>query len=366
MRTLLLFISLVSIYFHSEGKWSPNLPLKCLQWNAKYTLNLDFQQNSQISETSLNTKDRVQKDLVDSTKSILLGATQAKGGEIIRTDLDSVAVLFPAAAPVNDKISWSIVGSLPVGLWKVDLDFFQPEGPFSPNQLLCFEGEDGEKLATLDLYYSGFTKGTYTRSIGFYNSKPVSAIALVKNAQRNINTVSVRSIRILPATSAALEGLQSVYQLPVNGQEISAPLSLQSGVYVVNSTKPVSLNWVSSEGKAFTTPLTSELRVFIDKNTQPSVISGGPVTSIQLTHYPTSIGPDMSSAGNLPLTVVIDTTKTEQRTLKLIGYRGKEMPKIDLFPGGKSMAVVTSWDDGQLMDLQVMESLSKYGMKGTF
>jgi peptidoglycan/xylan/chitin deacetylase (PgdA/CDA1 family) len=327
---------------------------------------LDFQQNSQINEIALNTKGGVQKELAFSTKPILLAATQAKGGEIIRTDREASAVLFPAAAPVNDKITWSIDGSLPVGLWKVDLDFYQPEGPFSPNQLLCFEGEEGEKLATLDLYYSGFTKGTYTRSIGFYNSKPVSAIALVKNAQRNINTVAVRSIRILPATTASIEKLQSVYQLPVNGYEITLPLSLQSGVYVINSAKPVGLNWASAEGKSFETPLTSELRVFISKDTQPSVISGGPVSNIQLTHYPTTMEPDMTSAGNLPLTVVIDSTKTETRTLKLIGYRGKEIPKIDLFPEGKTMAVATSWDDGQIMDLQVMECLKKYGLKGTF
>ncbi|MEI6143376.1 MAG: polysaccharide deacetylase family protein, partial [Mariniphaga sp.] len=252
------------------------------------------------------------------------------------------------------------------GLWQVDLDCYQPEGPFSPNQLLCFEREDGEKLATLDLYYSGFTKGTYTRSFGFYSSKSVSAIVLVKNGQRNINTVAIRSIRILPASPASIEKLLSVFQLPVNGQVIPLPLSLQSGVYIVSSAKPIALNWVSPEGKAFATPLTSELRVFIDKNTQPSVISGEPVTSIQLTHYPTTVSPDMSSAGNLPLNLAIDSTKTETRTLKLIGFRGKWKPKIDLFPGGKSMAVVTSWDDGQIMDLQVMEYLYKYGMKGTF
>jgi len=330
------------------------------------TLNLDFRENSQANKIPLDTAGKVQENLASSTKAILLDATQAKGGEIIRTDREAAAVLFPAVSQVNDKITWTIAGSFPPGLWQVDLDFYQPESPFSPNQLLCFEGEDGEKLATVDLYYSGFTKGTYTRSIGLYSSKSVSAIALVKNAQRNINTVAVRSIRILPATPASLEKLQSVYQLPVSGQHVVLPFSLQSGVYIVNSPNPVALNWISPEGNAFATPLSNEVRVFIGQNTQPSVISGGPVAFIQLTHYPTKVCPDMTSAGNLPLTVVVDSTKTETRTLKLIGYRGKEMPKIELFPAGKSMAVVTSWDDGQAMDMQVMECLNQFGMKGTF
>ena len=179
------------------------------------TLNLDFREKSQANEIPLDTAGKGHQNLASSTKAILLDATQAKGGEIIRTDREAAAVLFPAVSQVNDKITWTIAGSLPPGLWQVDLDFYQPESPFSPNQLLCFEGEDGEKLATVDLYYSGFTKGTYTRSIGLYSSKSVSAIALVKNAQRNINTVAVRSIRILPATPASLEKLQSVYQLTI-------------------------------------------------------------------------------------------------------------------------------------------------------
>jgi peptidoglycan/xylan/chitin deacetylase (PgdA/CDA1 family) len=330
------------------------------------TLNLDFLENSQPQSAPLNTSGKIPQELAASTKAILLDATQAKGGEFIQTDRETAAVLFPATAPVNDKITWAIDGSLPVGLWQVDLDFYQPESSFSPNQILRFEGGDGEKLATLDLYYSGFTKGTYTRSIGFYSSRSVSAIALVKNAQRNVNTVAVRSIRILPATYASLEKLQSVFQLPVSGQQVALPFPLQSGVYVVNSAKPIALNWISPEGNAFATPLNSEVRVFIDQSIQPSVISGEPVAFIQLTHYPTSISPDMTSAGNFPLTGVVDSTKNETRTLKLIGYRGSEMPKVDLFPSGKSMAVVTSWDDGQAMDVQVMECLSKYGMKGTF
>jgi peptidoglycan/xylan/chitin deacetylase (PgdA/CDA1 family) len=331
------------------------------------TLNLDFLENLQTQAAPLKTTGEVPQQPVASTKKIMLDATQAKGGEFIRTDRGTTAVLFPATAPINDKIIWAIDGSLPVGLWQVDIDFYQPESSFSPKQLLCFEAADGEKLAALDLFeVTGFTKGTYTRSIGFYNSKPVSAIALVKNAQRNINTVAIRSIQILPATSASLKKLQAVFQLPVTGQQVMTPFSLQSGVYVASSAQPVALNWISPEGNAFATPLNSEVRVFIDQGTQASVISGEPVAFIQLTHYPTAVCPDMTSAGNLPLMVVSDSTKIETRTLKLIGYRGSETPKVDLFPSGKSMAVVTSWDDGQAMDVQVMECLSKYGMKGTF
>ena len=75
---------------------------------------------------------------------------------------------------------------------------------------------------------------------------------------------------------------------------------------------------------------------------------------------------DMSDAGTAPLMVLSDSTKIETQTLQLIGYKGTELPKLDIFPGGKSMAIVTSWDDGNPQDEQVAEYLVKYHMKGTF
>jgi Polysaccharide deacetylase len=110
----------------------------------------------------------------------------------------------------------------------------------------------------------------------------------------------------------------------------------------------------------------NDLHVYFDKSAQPVITSGETIAAIQLTHYPRSEEPDMSSAGNLPLMEVSDTTKMEVRTLKLIGYKGKQAPKMDLLPSAKSMAIVTSWDDGNLKDFQVMEMLLKYRMKGTF
>jgi len=295
-----------------------------------------------------------------------LDATQAKGGEIIKTDLGNDAVLFPEAAPINDKIVWTVDGSLPAGLWQVDIEFYQHNSTFSPDQVISFEGEDGLKLANLDLYFIGFTKGTYTRSIGFYNSKAVSALSLIKSGQRNLNTVAVRSIRIKPATASTIEKLMFVFQLPVSGQQVTLPIPLPSGVYTVNATKPVALNWTLPDGRTFATPSASELRVFLDGPAQPFVSSGELVNYLQLAHYPTSTSPDMTSAGDLPLLVASDLTKIETHILKLIGYHGKDVPKLDLFPDGKTMVVLSSWDDGAAADVQLMEYLLKYHMKGTF
>jgi peptidoglycan/xylan/chitin deacetylase (PgdA/CDA1 family) len=40
--------------------------------------------------------------------------------------------------------------------------------------------------------------------------------------------------------------------------------------------------------------------------------------------------------------------------------------ELPLFPGGKRIAVTTSWDDGRVYDRWVVEALNALGMKGTF
>jgi hypothetical protein len=184
-------------------------------------------------------------------QEIVLEPIQAKGGEVIQTDQGKAAVFFPASCPLNDKITWSLKGDLPVGLLQIDFEFYQPEGSFSPNQVVLFEGVDGMKLAKLDLYYIGFTKGTYTKSIGFYSPNPLSVLSLVKSVQRNLNTVAVQSIKIYPAKNDVLEYFMFVFQVPVLGKQLSLPTLLPSGVYVANTSQPVALNWVLPNGMTF-------------------------------------------------------------------------------------------------------------------
>lgn len=299
------------------------------------------------------------------TTTLRLDATQAKGGNIIQTDKGHSAVFFQPAAPVKDKIVWKLDQPLPAGLWRVDLEFYQPESPFSPDQMLLFEGAGGEVLGNLNLYYIGFTKGTFTRSVGFYSDKPLAAVALLKSGQRNLDTVSVISITLTPATAATMDKLQFIFQLPVTGQHATSPIPLPTGVYVVNTATPVALRWDLPGGRNFTTPLSGETRVYLDQPAQPVLVGGEAVRSIALMRYPLAESPQMEVAGNPPLMTVTDPAKVETHTLVLTGYRGSGVPKLDLLPGGKPVAVVTSWDDGPLSDFPLSECLNQYGVKGT-
>ncbi|MFZ4724242.1 MAG: polysaccharide deacetylase family protein [Paludibacter sp.] len=290
----------------------------------------------------------------------------ARGGEISKMENGNDVIFFPASSPTNEKIDWKLENSVPSGLWEIEISFFQPEIGLASNQLLAFEDKSGELIAKIDLYNMGFSKGNYSHKVGLFNSKKVLKISLIKGWQRSINSVGITSIRIKPALNTSYENTLFVFQVPVNERKISLPIPLPAGVYIVNAKKKIALNWKFPDGRTFTTPKSVEQRVFLESTAQPFLTSGDSVSEIQLTHYPIQGSPDMSSAGKMPLMTLSDTTKIETQSLKLIGYKGKKLPQLDLLPNQKKMAVVTSWDDGQMKDIDVMELLVKYGMKGTF
>jgi len=304
---------------------------------------------------------------VQSATLITLSAKQATGGALMKTNLNDSAVYFPTANPANDRIVWTVPGTLPAGLYQVDIDFYQASGvPYSINEYISFEASGATQLGLLDFYYLGLSTGTYTKSIGFYSPNVLSSIALIKSSQRNSPTFGIRTIRITAGTEAAISSKQFVFQLPVTGTQIAVPFSLPKGLYVVNAAVATATTWVGTGGSTTTTPSATTNRIYLEENAQPAILSGGPVTSITVNHFPPATGPNMSSAGGAPLLTIVDTTYIETRTLKLIGYAGTGLPQLDILPGGKKVALVSSWDDGGLDDIQLMDTLYQYGIKGTF
>lgn len=299
---------------------------------------------------------------------VTLTSKQAVGGSLLKTNMNDSAAYFTSVSSVNDRIEWTLSDRLPSGLYQIDIDFYQPSGSaFSTNEYISFETTDGSQLGMLDFYYLGIGVGTYTKSIGFYTSKVLSNVVLIKSSQRNTNTAGIRAIRISVGTPATMANQQFVFQLPVKGTKVFLPMPLPAGSYIISAALPVATSWAVTIGATIKVPSSTSNRIYVDQPLHSISLLSGSVNNIVITHYPSAItSPDMSSAGTAPLMQTFDTKRIETCTLKLIGYTGKESPKLDLFPNGKKMAVVTSWDDGQLADIQLADTLANYGVKGTF
>ncbi len=295
-----------------------------------------------------------------------LDVAQAVGGQSIQTGQGRMAVRFPGDAPLNDRIIWRLGRPLPPGLWRIELEFLAPDSAFSPNQVLLFEGEGGISLGSLDLYYHGYAKGHDSRALGLVSTRPLTGVALSKSRQRGLATVGVASIRISRATAAMLEPLPLAAWLPVDGGGmIQSPIPLPTGLYVLRGAKPLSARWNPADGRGFSTPKAAELRCFLEAGAFPVISSGDRLDAVHITRFPADPGPAMRVAGNPPLMATHDLKKIETGTLVLEGYKGGGLPVPDVLPGGTSVAFVTSWDDGQPMDLTLAGCLSKHGVRGT-
>lgn len=292
-----------------------------------------------------------------------INAEEAKGGETT-TNENGTAIFFPIASPAQEKFFWILKDPIPAGNWQIEIEFYQPSGPFSANQMMYFENADGETITNIDFYYLGLTTGTYTRSFKVCCVDPIKIIGMIKGKQRNSNTAAIKLIKITPTES--LDNSSVTLQVSVKNGKLLFPKSFPEGAYVVTTNKPIAITLSSSKGKRFTTPFANETHIYLDQLVQASIESKEAVKSIQMTHYLTKTSPNMTSAGKNAIIQFSDTTKTEIEVLTLIDYAGKEIPTLNLFPNGNTIAIVTGWDDGKEQDTQVANYLKKYGIKGTF
>ena len=305
---------------------------------------------------------------LNATTLVTLTAKQAVGGSLLKTNLNDSAVYFPAANPTKDRIIWKLPSSLPPGFYQVDIDFYQSTGStYSKNEYLSFEDSSETQLGFLDFYYLDVGTGSNTKSIGFYSNNVLSSVVLIKSSQRNLNTAGICVIRISVGSQASMATQQFVFQLPVSGNQVSVPMTLPTGSYIVNAASNVATSWEVTGGTTINIPSATTNRFYVDQPVLSASVTSGSVSSMTITHYPpATTSPDMLSAGIAPLMQLTDTTYIETRTLKLTGYTGKGLPQLDILPYGKKVALVTSWDDGQLADIQLADTLAHYGVKGTF
>ena len=174
---------------------------------------------------------------LESANLISLTAKQAVGGALQTSSLNDDAVYFPTTSPVNDRIVWSLPSVLPAGIYQLDIDFYQAKGAsLSTNEYISFETVSATQLAYLDFFQLSIGSAvTSTKSIGFYSPNALTSIALIKSAQNNLPTCAIRSIRISNCTETSMASLQFVFQLPITGTQITSPIPLPVGLYLLKS-----------------------------------------------------------------------------------------------------------------------------------
>jgi len=290
---------------------------------------------------------------------ISFNAEQSTGGTRVETDKKVAAVMLNAAADVKQQVVWKAEPAIPAGLWQVDVEFFLGD---KAHRAVYLEFEAGCR-SRFDMYTLPGSPKTFNFHAGYYSAQPTTAVILRKVSQRNLDTLAVANMVFSPLTEAGLAKLPLCLMPAVKNGKVELPFALPGGSYQVRSATAVKLKWTAKDGKSFQTPRSNTVFVALQGGEEIEVVEGKIAQLIMERNLPIGV-PEMK-AGDAPLIKVTDNNRMQNQTLVMKDYKGKELPRLTLFPGDRKMAFVTTWDDGKEADLLLMKMLNEYGVKAT-
>lgn len=280
-----------------------------------------------------------------------LEAAQARGGQLAG---DRSSVRLGAAADLKEEVVWDFPAPLPPGVWRLTVAF-DAALKGAKNQVIGLIGDDGLRI---DCYTRDTAKGF---SVVAFTTKPSHGVLYRKSAQRNQDTAAIRSVAIDRVEDPS--PAESWYLcLPVVAGTVTFPVPLPPGVCKAVTAKPATLTWECAGGTLATPPATTTFAAPGSPVNRLQVAGGAERLSFERHPVPPVPAMDVPVRD---LLVVEDADRGESRVLTLVGPTTGP-PALAVFPGGCRHAIFTSWDDGQIMDLEVARMLKQRGFRGTF
>ncbi len=317
---------------------------------------------------------------------IELLAEQSEGGNILKNDkgevtgvtLDkSCAAAFKARGK-DPGIDWK-TEPLPAGWWHGVVESNQPRGYANRDIGIMFLTKDKSSVkvaANFDI------KGDSPKRFEFwiYIASPADGVRMQPDSDLwNWNqTWPISRITLEQRLPTVLEpSVPVTLELPVNAGEIILPPGVPSGNWIISGIlkKAGTALFEGADGRSgqmrFTmdqwkTNVTRGANFYLNSSlkkitTEPKDI----FPSVVLTRNATRDSKPLGEPGELMVTQ--DPAKSVSGVLEMTGSNlGGEPPAFAPFPGGKRIAVMTTWDDGATEDLRLAEILNRQGYRPTF
>jgi len=299
---------------------------------------------------------------------MVLWASQAHGGELV-VGSGGMTNVYLSPRDTNAVITWNLSTPITPGAWLLVLDLTSA-GTVGKSARICF---DDPATAALDCGEMLLGPGSSMagQSVVYTNGLILSGAAhsmvIRRSGQFHLELFHIRKISFVPVIPEMCSPYCSLVEFSCSNGSASA-YSLGPGIFrLCDSMVPVvPIHWVLNDGTIV--PVPAALR-------WSSAWAHCPVDQIEIgmatnavglyEYYPSNPPPTDLEASQQPLIVAEDETRREQGTLTLIPNTGGA-PVMTKLPLGKTVAVVTSWDDGPLADLHIARMLKKGGMCGTF
>jgi len=289
---------------------------------------------------------------------LVLDLDTAAGGERAQVNGKDTVFLPKTAEVKKDAITIALPQPLAAGTYLVDFELYGDWATRNVNMLIGF---DNQTKFMIDTALFQRTRDFYHAKVILRTQSPISEIKMYSNRKRDLDGLALAGITFDACPPELLSSPDSLiyFELPVKDGLIAWPGDMAYGLYVFNFKDSCGLNVETPKGK-FEVPSARSINLAGKDFTKLAITGGSPavVAGYRCVDSPVKY-PEYKAA---PPT--FDLTKRDKGVLKLVGAKGE--PAIALYPDGKSIALVTSWDDGRKFDFQLADILDKYGIRGTF
>jgi peptidoglycan/xylan/chitin deacetylase (PgdA/CDA1 family) len=333
--------------------------------------------------------------LIDN--KIVLTAEQSTGGKLMTSAKgELIGVTIDKSCEANYKkiyglsdafVEWKLAAPLPPGWWHgLGESNFRLSDPRSYiNKGISISLVGGQKPSVgANIVTKGPFNGPQSFEFWIYTSKPTESVRLRPTGDLWLyhNTWPVSRLTLTLAPKPPILTSTDVIALDVLVQpdgSVQLPAVLPMGKWSVGGSikKEGTASVEEEDGKTIRLTYTLDRykhggmrssRFFLNKPlTKVTVQTKDLFTSVLMNHSATRLQESPLSPDHGPLIVTVDPAKPESAYLELIGDNlTGEAPTFPLMPFGKRIAVLTSWDDGQLTDLRCAKILNRYGYHPSF
>ncbi|HYE17444.1 MAG TPA: polysaccharide deacetylase family protein [Tepidisphaeraceae bacterium] len=316
----------------------------------------------------------------------LFRAEDASGGVLVTFADKSVGVALDKSLDGKKgdvAIEWKPAQPLAPGWYRGLLEFGPREGDDRGwvNYHLGVTLASAQKPMINVMSNFAYAPGNGPATFEFFvcTSSPAPAVRLhgvYDDLWRHKRSWPVTRLTLTPLPTAAPTADQPVtLDLPVKPDgTVDLPPNLPPGVWSLRAatTKDGDVTCTGQDGKPVRCPLAfdqwkrPQQICFYMASPPKSLVFKTPamVKGVVLEH--TVVKPAKEAPVEGALITTIDPSKTETGTLVLHGAAAGAKPQLAIYPHGKTLAVVTTWDDGAPPDLRCADILARHGYRPSF
>ena len=316
--------------------------------------------------------------------TLVLTAEQSAGGTILRTANGGlIGVTLDRAGEENSEktsgtcIEWTLAEPIPAGWWHGTLQSNAPAGYANREFSVMFMSGQKPSVAVAPNYMRE-SNGNDPRQFEFWIrvAEPTSIIRLQPQGRLRPGnkTWPVSRLTLVQGAPKALTDADAVtLELTADAEgRFTLPAPLPAGLWSASGLvrKESKVFFKDEAGRENFFPLGQQANrignFYMDSPLAAVRIEpAGAVSTLLLRHNVTRSAKSLATA--TPLLKTVDSARTEEATLELIGaVPAGELPAFPPLPQGRKIAVLTTWDDGFATDLRAAQVLNKLGYRPTF